>query len=65
MIQSSYCTVAEDPATMTSHRTYRQLFWDSAEGPIAPDEIIAVNAKIYEQFASVTKSNLGFLSLIH
>ena len=35
------------------------------KGPIAPDEIIAVNAKIYKQFASVTKSNLDLLSLIH
>ena len=49
---------------MTSNRIYSQLFWDSAEGPIAPDEIIAVNAKIYKQFASVKKSNLDLLSLI-
>ena len=50
---------------MTSHQTYSRLFRDSAVGPIAPDEIIAVNAKIYEQFATVAKSNRDLLSLIH
>ena len=50
---------------MTSHGTYNELFRDSAEGPIASDEIIAVNAKIEEQFASVAKSNHDLFSLIY
>ena len=50
---------------MISHQTYRQLFLDSTEAPIAPDEVIAVDAKIYEQFSSAQKSNLDLLTLIH
>ena len=49
---------------MSRHQTYSELFRDSAEGPIATDEIIAVNPKIYEQFASVAKSDLELLLLI-
>ena len=50
---------------MPSHRTYSELFRDSAEGPIATNEIIAVNTKIYEQFASVAKFDRDLLLLIH
>ena len=50
---------------MSSHRTYCQLFQDSAEAPIAPDKVIAVNAKIYEQFGLAQKSNINLLTLLH
>ena len=50
---------------MTSHQNYRQLFQDSVEAPIAPDKVIAVNAKIYEQFALAQKSDIDVPTLIH
>ena len=50
---------------MMSHRSYRQLFRDSAEAPIAPDKVIEVNAKIYEQFALAQKSNIELLTLLY
>ena len=51
--------------TMTSHRTYNELFRDSAAGPIAANDIMVVNTKIYEQFSSAEKSDLDLLGLIH
>ena len=49
---------------MTSHRTHRQLFQDSAEAPIVPDKVIAVNAKIYKQFVLAQKLDDDMLALI-
>ena len=50
---------------MTSHHKYRQLFQDSPEAPIAPDKVIAVNSKIYEQFVLAQKSEIDMLASIH
>ena len=51
--------------TMTSHKTYYELFRDSAAGPIAANDIVAVNTKIYEQFTSAEKSDFELLDFIH
>ena len=49
---------------MTGHRTYQQLFQDSLEAPIAPNKVITINAKIYEQLAVAQKSNTELLTLL-